>query len=146
MAIVILSNEQVRQSPLRPHSAKQARNYWAQTSHEETLPDEQGRPFLRPNKKLMSAGSASNDFSRLLPKRILHDKERLYYETLQLKTSLNEVAEENLRLKTKVAILEKEKERLHRTDEVALRRGGRSGALTAVVEVTLSLLRRKTQR
>ena len=75
----------------------------------------------------MLKASTSNDLSRLLPKRIPHEKERLYYETLQLKTSLNDITEENVRLKTKVAILEREKEKMGKAEDVGLRRGGRSG-------------------
>ena len=74
----------------------------------------------------MLKASTSNDLSRLLPKRIPHEKERLYYETLQLKTSLNDITE-NVRLKTKVAILEREKERMGKAEDVGLWRGGRSG-------------------
>lgn len=62
--------------------------------------------------------STSNDLSRLLPKRIQQDKEKLYCETLQLKSLLNEMGEENLRLKTKVAILEKEKERIRKSEDM----------------------------
>lgn len=51
--------------------------------------------------------SVSNDLSRLLPKKIHHDKEQLYYDNMQLKTNLNEINEENLRLKTKIALMQK---------------------------------------
>ncbi len=61
---------------------------------------------------MLNALSASNDLSRMLPKKIIQDKERLYCETLQLKSNLNDISEENLRLKTKVATLQKEKDRL----------------------------------
>lgn len=67
--------------------------------------------------------TASNDLSRLLPKKIQQDKERLYCETLQLKTNLNEISEENLRLKTKIATLQKEKDRLNKTEEPTLGKG-----------------------
>jgi regulator of replication initiation timing len=53
----------------------------------------------------MKPDLTSHDFSRILPKKIHQDKERLYSETLQLKQSLNEVMEENIRLKTKISIL-----------------------------------------
>jgi hypothetical protein len=52
----------------------------------------------------------------MLPKKITHDKERLYCEALNLKNNLNEITEENLRLKTRVAILEREKDKLQRDD------------------------------
>jgi hypothetical protein len=67
-------------------------------------------------KAMFNPMTASNDLTRLLPKKIQHDKERLYCETLQLKTNLNEVSEENLRLKTKIATLQREKDRLNRTE------------------------------
>ena len=77
---------------LRPQSAKQARNYINQPSHDDSHADEYSRPFFKHNKQMGKAVSTSNDLSRLLPKRIPHEKERLYYETLQLKTSLNEIS------------------------------------------------------
>jgi hypothetical protein len=47
----------------------------------------------------------TNDFARILPKKIYQDKERLYSEALQLKQNLNEAIDENMRLKTKITIL-----------------------------------------
>jgi hypothetical protein len=61
----------------------------------------------------------THDFARILPKKIQQDKERLYSEALQLKQSLNEVAEENMRLKTKVSILEREKEKMNKFIDTA---------------------------
>jgi hypothetical protein len=55
----------------------------------------------------MKPDFTTNDFARLMPKKIHQDKERLYSELLQLKQNLNDTLEENTRLKTKVAILEK---------------------------------------
>lgn len=43
-----------------------------------------------------------------------------------MKNNLNEITEENMRLKTKVAILEREKDKLNRTDESGLRKGGKN--------------------
>lgn len=60
----------------------------------------------------MKPDLTSHDFSRILPKKIHQDKERLYSETLQLKQSVNDLTEENIRLKTKISILEKEKSRM----------------------------------
>lgn len=60
----------------------------------------------------MKPDLTSHDFSRILPKKIHQDKERLYSETLQLKQSVNDLTEENIRLKTKISILEKEKNRM----------------------------------
>lgn len=52
--------------------------------------DEPPKHFIKVGKKQMfNALSASNDLSRMLPKKIPQDKERLYCETLQLKTNLN---------------------------------------------------------
>ena len=55
--------------------------------------------------KLMRPDLTTNDFARILPKKIYQDKERLYSEALQLKQNLNEAIDENMRLKTKITIL-----------------------------------------
>ena len=47
----------------------------------------------------------------MLPRRINHDKEQLYSDTLKLKDALNDKMDENMKLKTKISILEKEKGR-----------------------------------
>jgi hypothetical protein len=93
------------------------RNYLAQVSNEDgTNIEEPMRHLIKAGKKQMfSALTASNDLSRLLPKKINHDKEQLYHENLQLKTNLNELNEENLRLKTKISLFQREKDRLNRT-------------------------------
>lgn len=64
---------------------------------------------------------ATGEFTRIMPKHIYQDKERLYSEALQLKRKINGYAEnmhgiidENMKLKTKVAVLEREKEKLSR--------------------------------
>jgi hypothetical protein len=58
--------------------------------HDPVIFEEPPKHFIKVGKKQMfNALSASNDLSRMLPKKILHDKERLYCETLQLKTNLN---------------------------------------------------------
>lgn len=57
--------------------------------------------------KVMKPDLTTHDFARILPKKIYQDKERLYSEALQLKQNLNETLEENIRLKTKITILEK---------------------------------------
>ncbi len=62
----------------------------------------------------MKPDFTTNDFARLMPKKIHQDKERLYSELLQLKQNLNDTLEENTRLKTKVAILEKQKDKMTR--------------------------------
>ena len=67
----------------------------------------------------MKPDLTTHDFARILPKKIHQDKERLYSEALQLKQSLNEVVEENIRLKTKISILQKEKDKMNRYLETA---------------------------
>jgi len=52
--------------------------------------------------------SLSNDITKITPKNIPQDKERLYEETLHLKQYINTLKEENLKYKTKVSNLEKE--------------------------------------
>ena len=52
--------------------------------------------------------SLSNDITKITPKNIPQDKERLYEETLHLKQHINTLREENLKLKTKISNLEKE--------------------------------------
>jgi len=42
---------------------------------------------------MIHAVATTNDLSRLLPKNIPQDKERLYSETLQLKNNINELTE-----------------------------------------------------
>lgn len=64
--------------------------------------------------KLLKPDLTTNDFTRIMPKKIYHDKERLYSEALQLKEQINKVTEENVRLKTRITILEKEKSKLNR--------------------------------
>jgi regulator of replication initiation timing len=53
----------------------------------------------------MKPDLTTHEFARILPKKIPQDKERLYSEALQLKQNLNEIMEENIRLKTKISIL-----------------------------------------
>lgn len=99
----------------RPQSAKhQIIGNWPQISSEEVtaLENESLRNIHgKKSGNILRAHyiTNSNDFSRLLPKKIMQDKERLYSEGLQLKQNLNQVLEENTRLKTKVSILEKER-------------------------------------
>ena len=66
--------EKVQFTLIRPQSAKQARNYWPNlTSNDENHHHEEGR-HLGKHKKMQHVVSTSNDISRLLPKRIQHDK------------------------------------------------------------------------
>ena len=75
----------------------------------------------------MKPDLTTHDFARILPKKIHQDKERLYSEALQLKQTVNELMEENMRLKTKASILEKEKDKMNRyidsTSEVTSKQG-----------------------
>ena len=64
--------------------------------------------------KIMKPDLTTHDFARILPKKIHQDKERLYSEALQLKQTVNDLVEENMRLKTKISILEKEKDKMNR--------------------------------
>ena len=71
---------------------------------------------------------------------------------MQLKQNLNEVVEENVRLKTKISILEKEKDKMNRyidsTPEALANRGGNSRMqlfATKSNEVDPFLFRNKTQ-
>jgi hypothetical protein len=91
--IFISSNEEVFLFLFRPQSAKQARNYFAPISNDDNGAEDYSRPFLKGGKKMLNVLTASNDISRMLPKRIQQDKERLYCETLQLKSNLNEMQE-----------------------------------------------------
>jgi len=58
--------------------------------------------------------SPSGDLSRLKPRNIPQDKERLYEETLHLKQTVNSLREDNLKLRTKVSNLEKEANKFER--------------------------------
>jgi hypothetical protein len=71
----------------------------------EEVPDASGKKDPKKAIRLMRPDLTTHDFSRILPRKIHQDKERLYSEALQLKQTLNEVAEENVRLKTKISIL-----------------------------------------
>jgi hypothetical protein len=136
------SHEEVQVPLRRPHSAKPIRSFVPQVLGEDSI--EEARHFLKSGKRhLASAVSVSNDLSRLLPKKIHHDKEQLYHENLQLKASLNEVNEENMRLKTKIALYQREKDRLHKTDNQTLTKGKSSSNLNARGEVPSSPLRNR---
>ena len=92
----------------RPQSAKPGfKGYWGQSSaddiNEQSVISKSNQQ--RKQVKIMKPDLTTHDFARILPKKIHQDKERLYSEALQLKQSLNEVVEENIRLKTKISIL-----------------------------------------
>jgi hypothetical protein len=56
----------------------------------------------------MKPDLTTNDFSRILPRKMYKDKERLYSEGLQLKQAYNDVTQENVRLKTQISMMQKE--------------------------------------
>jgi hypothetical protein len=92
---------------VRPQSAKiGARGYWGHGS-EEIDQNSSNKNIGRKQVAIMKPDLTTHDFSRILPKKIHQDKERLYSETLQLKQSINELTEENMRLKTKLSVIEK---------------------------------------
>lgn len=109
------SDEEVRTSWCRPQSAKHVSNQWL-PSHSDHHLQLQKQTNTTVNQQGHKPASNTSNLTRLLPKRIHYDKEKLYYETLQLKTALNVVSDENYKLKTRVAILEKEKERIHKAE------------------------------
>jgi hypothetical protein len=55
----------------------------------------------------MKPDLTTNDFARILPRKMYKDKERLYSEGLQLKQAYNDVTQENVRLKTQISMLQK---------------------------------------
>lgn len=66
------------------------RGQWANTD-EASDHNISNKNFSKKNVVLMKPDLTSHDFSRILPKKIHQDKERLYSETLQLKQSLNDL-------------------------------------------------------
>jgi uncharacterized protein YlxW (UPF0749 family) len=70
---------------------------------------------------------SNNEYGRILPKKIQQDKERLYSEALHLKQNLNNLIEENTRLKTKISILEKEKDKMNKHLETTAEALGNRG-------------------
>ena len=94
---------------LRPQSAKPGyKGYWGQASSDD-IGDQSvsSKAGHRKQIKIMKPDLTTHDFARIMPKKIHQDKERLYSETLQLKQTVNELMEDNMRLKTKISILEK---------------------------------------
>jgi hypothetical protein len=81
------------------------------------------RPLIR----LLRPDLNISDFSRMLPKKMYQDKESLYSEGLHLKQKFNEVHDENVKLKTRVSVLKKEKDQLSRVieEEVEVNRKSR---------------------
>lgn len=75
----------------RPQSAKPGYRAPAQQSSTDDLKDDDfmQKNILRKQVKLLKPDLTTNDFSRVMPKKIYQDKERLYSEGLQLKQKLN---------------------------------------------------------
>lgn len=65
----------------------------------------------------MKPDLTTNDFARILPRKMYKDKERLYSEGLQLKQAYNDITQENVRLKTQISMLQKEQEKVSRLNE-----------------------------
>ena len=83
-------------------------------------------PKKKKNKlKVKKNDYAGNEGSRMFPKKIHQDKEQLYSELLQLKKSLNEITEENIKLKTRNSILEKENQKMTKYLESAVEKNAR---------------------
>jgi len=74
--------------------------------------DGNGQTFTLKNNRLVHNPSA--DFGKLKPKKITQEKERLYEEAFHLKTALNTVNLENVKLKTKISNLERETSKFER--------------------------------
>jgi hypothetical protein len=65
-------------------------------------------PTIQNQKKPSSGLIPFADVSRIRPKNIMQDKERLYEEGIHLRNTINVLRDENIRLKTKINNLEKE--------------------------------------
>ena len=123
-------DEEVYIALFRPQSAKPGhKGNWGQYSVEDA--NEQSNIQRHQNRKqvkLMRPDLTTHDFARILPRKIQQDKERLYSEALQLKQSMNELAEENIRLKTKISILEREKDKMNKFMDTAPESIGNKGS------------------
>jgi hypothetical protein len=64
---------------------------------------------ISPFSKRVRVNQLSNaEYSKVLPKNMLYDKESLYLEVLALKVELNQIMDENIRLKTRIVTLERD--------------------------------------
>jgi hypothetical protein len=106
---------------------------------------------LRPHSRSRLRTPLTTNYARIVPKNFYHDSEELYSELIKLKQKTNSTADENTRLKTKIAILEKEKAKLARRLQGDGRARGISGAqltggqLAQSVEVPLFDLTQQQQ-
>ena len=83
------------------------------------------------------------EMNRTIPKIMHKDKERLYDEALKLKANNNSVRDENLRLRTRVKVLENELHRKERLlEEFSLPvEGGKDGKTKNETHLTGALKR-----
>ena len=107
---------------LRPQSAKHRHvGPWERLSNEITeigeRPEFEGSS--RSRAQIYRANMQTSEYGRVMPKKMYHDKEKMYSESLQLKQSVNELESENTKLKTKVSILEREKDKMARLVQAA---------------------------
>ena len=104
---------------LRPTSAQPQYN-WKRQTDQSAQQFSQSRfvkeSSLSTSKKLTKRPTAS----RLTPTNMMHDQERLYSETMTLKRTqltkvevIHELEDENIRMRTKLAFLDKENSRLN---------------------------------
>lgn len=89
--LLIFHYEQVILTLFRPYSAKQG--YWGIPNIDEKDENSNKIQKLRKNVKYMKPDLTTNDFGRILPRKMYKDKERLYSEGLQLKQAFNEVTQ-----------------------------------------------------
>ena len=100
--------EQVFAFLSRPLSSKNKSNgFWGYPIKEEQDDSYSKQLQIKKKVKLIRPDLTTNVFSRILPRKMYKDKERLYSEGLQLKQAFNEVSAENIRLKTQLSMLEK---------------------------------------
>jgi|JI61114C2RNA_FD_contig_21_8450016_length_408_multi_3_in_0_out_0_2 GGDEF domain-containing protein len=50
---------------------------------------------------------SGNEYARIIPNNFYHDNEQLYSEAIKLKQRTNATLDENVKLKTRIAMLEK---------------------------------------
>jgi hypothetical protein len=81
-------NEQVHNPLYRPSSTKQkSQAYW--NSSQEKPDPYRKQVYTRKKVNIIKPDLTTNDFTRILPRQMYQDKERLYSEGLQLKQAIN---------------------------------------------------------
>ena len=120
---------------MRPHSAKPGR--LANFNLDEFEPDIQmssrDQLLLKSNQLNRSRMGrlSGNEHARVMPTNFYHDNEHLYSQAIKLKQRTNATLDENVKLKTRITLLEKENSKLMRVIEqepVKTRGYSRSGA------------------